>query len=304
MSTPFAKRLKRTLVYFLVRTLVFWFNVTPRGVAMRCGAFLGWLAWLVLPRDRARADANLLRVYGDTLTATERKSICRQFFVNSGKNIADVLRIKRYLRTQIAPLVTVEGLEHFDCAYKAGKGLIGVTGHIGNFELLAAYIASMGYDIAVIGRELYDVRIDKLLVENRAAAGLTNLATTDSPKRIFRWLKDGKALGVLIDTDSMRVRGTFVPFFGIPANTPIGHAMIGLKVGAAFVPGACVRTPDNRYRVIFKPAIEVPSGLSPDDAVTEVTRLCGKALEEIIDSHRDQWIWIHNRWNTRPPNTA
>lgn len=301
---PFTKRIKRSLIYYLAKTCRFWFSLLARPLALLKGAFLGWLAWRLLPGDRRKIDANLTRVYGDKLSAPERARIGRQFFINSGKNLVDVFRFKRHFRSEIAPLVTVDGLEHFDKAYKAGKGLIGVTGHIGNFELLAAYIASLGYEVGVIGREMYDPRLDRMLIENREAVGLTNFATTDSPKHILRWLQSGKSLGVLIDTDSSRVRGEFVPFFGIPANTPVGHAAIGLKVGAAFVPMACVRTANNRYRLIIRPAIELPVDTSPEKAVMAVTALCNKALEEFIDSYKDQWIWLHNRWNTRPPNTA
>jgi Kdo2-lipid IVA lauroyltransferase/acyltransferase len=301
MSGLFVKRVKRKLVYWFVRVCIFWFNLLPRRVALWKGASIGWLAWWLLQGDRRKIDSNLRRVYGDRLTLSERKEIGRRFFINSGKNLVDVLRFRRHF-SQIRPLVEVEGLEHFDRAYKAGKGLIGITGHIGNFELLAAYMASLGYEIAVIGREMYDPRLNQLLVDNRTAVGLTNIATTDSPKRIFRWLHEGKALGVLIDTDSMRVRGMFVPFFGIPANTPIGHALIGLKVGAAFVPGACVRIQNNRYRLIFRPAIEIPPSDSPEAATEKVTLLSSKALEGLIDEYRDQWIWLHNRWNSQPPN--
>ncbi len=304
MSAPFTKRIKRSLIYCFARACKFWFSLLPRPLALWKGASIGWLLWLVSQTDRRKIDANLSRVYGDRLSEAERRQIGRRFFVNSGKNLVDLLRFNRRFRSEIAPLVTVDGLEHFDRAYKAGKGVIGITGHIGHFELLAAYVASLGYDIAVIGREMYDPRLDRMLVQNRESVGLTNFATTDSPKRIIRWLQSGKALGVLIDTDSSRVRGTFVPFFGIPANTPIGHALIGLKVGAAFVPMACVRTAHNRFRLIVRPPIQLAPGLTQDEAVLQVTMLCSKALEEIIDSYRDQWIWLHNRWNTRPPNTA
>lgn len=304
MSVPLTKRIKRSLVYYFACVCRFWLSLLPRPVALWKGASIGWLTWLLLRRDRRKIDANLRRVYGDQLSGRERRRIGRRFFLNSGKNLVDFLRFERHFHSEIAPLVTVDGLEHFDRAYQAGKGVIGVTGHIGNFELLAAYVASLGYEIAVIGREMYDTRLDRMLVKNRESVGLTNFATTDSPKRIFRWLQSGRALGVLIDTDSFRVRGTFVPFFGIPAKTPVGHAMIGLKVGAAFVPMACVRTPNNHYRLIIRPAITVPSGLSQEETVLQVTMLCSKALEEIIDAHRDQWIWLHDRWASRPPNTA
>ncbi len=253
----------------------------------------------MLERDRRRADENLQRAYGDKLTAVQREEICRNFFINSGRNLVDVLRFKRHF-DEIKASVTVEGIEHFDAAYRRGKGMFGVTGHLGNFELLAAYVSSLGYKIAVIGREMYDRRLDALLVSNREAVGLVNIATTDSPKRIIEHLRKGGAIGVLIDIDSMRVRSAFVPFFGTPANTPIGQSVIAVKTGAALVPIACVRESENRYKVIVRPEIIFDrTGDVEKDAFT-ATVLCTRALEEMIDRYRDQWIWIHTRWNTRP----
>jgi KDO2-lipid IV(A) lauroyltransferase len=192
-----------------------------------------------------------------------------------------------------------EGLEFFDRAYKKCDGLIGVTGHIGNFELLAVHIQSLGYNIAVIGRELYDKKIDKLLIENREAMGLTNISTSDSPKVILKWLKSGHALGVLMDNDSFRVRSMFVPFFGRMANTPVGQSVLGLKTGAAFIPMACIRTEKNRYKIIIKPEVIISRTDDFVSDVLEMTRLCSLEIEAIIREYPDQWAWVHNRWHTR-----
>ncbi|MCM2272988.1 MAG: lysophospholipid acyltransferase family protein [candidate division Zixibacteria bacterium] len=293
------KKIKNSSVYLLTISLIWLFNVLPRKASIAIGGALGKLAWRMLKRDRRRADENLLRVYGEKLTEVQREEICRSFFINSGRNLVDVLRFKRHF-DEIKASVTVEGIEHFDAAYRRGKGMFGVTGHLGNFELLAAYVSSLGYKIAVIGREMYDRRLDALLVSNREAVGLVNIATTDSPKRIIEHLRKGGAIGVLIDIDSMRVRSAFVPFFGVPANTPIGQSVIAVKTGAALVPIACVRESENRYKVIVKPEILFDrTGDVEKDAFT-ATVLCTRALEEMIDRYRDQWIWIHTRWNTRP----
>lgn len=297
---PSLKTIKRSLVYLLTRFLVFFFNIVPRRVALFLASWLALAAWKLLPRERYRVFRHLSAVYKDTLTPSEKNLIGRNFFVNSGKNLADVFRFRKHFHSEIKHLVTVEGLEYFEQAYQNGKGILGITGHIGNFELLAAYIADRGYEIAVIGREMYDPRLDKLLVENREAMGLVNFATTDSPKKIFSWLKEGKALGVLIDNDSFRVRGMFIPAFGRLSNTPVGQTIIGLRAGAAFLPMACLRTRDNRYKVIIYPPVEYAHGDTSDNCIYQVTLKCTKALEEIIDSHKDQWSWIHNRWRTKP----
>ena len=294
------KKLKRTSVYNLTRLLFFVFNIIPRRTAVFIGGWMGLAAWKLFPRDRFRIIHHLNLVYKDNLSLKEKNAISRNFFINSGKNLADVIRFKKHYRNEIKPKITSEGLEYFDRAYKEGRGVFGVTGHIGNFELLAVYLAELGYDIAVIGREMYDSRIDKLLVENREVMNLTNISTTDSPRKLLAWLKDGKAVGVLIDTDSFRVRGMFIPAFGRLSNTPVGQTIIGLKTESAFLPMACIRTADNHYKIIIKPPVEYIEGDTSEDQVYQVTLKCTKALEEIIHQYPDQWIWLHNRWRTKP----
>jgi KDO2-lipid IV(A) lauroyltransferase len=297
------KKLKRDAVYLLTRSAFLLFNIIPRKLAVFLGACAGLAAWAIQRKDRHKINRHLSLVFGDSLFHRQKHLIARDFFVNTGKNLTDVFRFKKHFTTEIKPLVTVEGLEEFGAAYKRGKGLIGITGHIGNFELLAVYIASLGYRIAVIGRELYDGRLDKMLVENREALGLTNFSTSESPRTILSWLKSGGALGVLIDTDSTRVRGAFVPFFGRMANTPIGQSLLGLRAGAAFLPMACVRTDNNRYRIVIKPEVHVELTGNVDEDAYCMTLECTKVLEKIIAENRSQWIWLHNRWHTSPKNT-
>ena len=298
------KKLKRDAVNVLTHLAFLLFNVIPRRLAVFVGACLGLVAWAVLTRDRYKIFRHLTLVFGDRMTSHQKRNIARSFFVNSGKNLADMCRFKNYYATEIKPLISIEGLDEFDAAYKRGKGILGITGHIGNFELLPVYFANLGYRIGVIGREIYDRRLDSLLVGNREAFGITNFPTTESPRNILRWLKTGGVLGVLIDTDSIRVRGTFIPFFGRLANTPFGQSLLGLRTEAAFLPVACLRTSDNRYRIIVKPEVRIkPSGNAEEDAY-RMTLGCTKALEEIIEENKSQWIWLHNRWHTRPENTA
>jgi KDO2-lipid IV(A) lauroyltransferase len=298
------KKTKRTAVYLLIRLVAWLVNVVPRRVAVYLGGWLGLAAWRLSVRERHKAVRHLTLVYGDQLTHRDKLAIGRSFFANSGKNVVDVLRFRKNFAREIKPLVEVEGMEHFVAAWHRNQGVIGVTGHIGNFELLAAFIQSEGYDSAVIGRELYDPRLSRLLIENREAVGLTTIATTDSPKRVIGWLRGGKALGVLIDTDSHRVRGEFIPAFGRWSYTPVGQTILGLKTGAAFVPMACLRTPEDRYRLVIRPEIRIEPSGNFDADVYNVTLKCTRALEEIIREHPDQWPWQHNRWRTRRPRQA
>jgi len=291
-----AKRFKHATLYYLVRVVWFLFNHFPRAMAISLGCAIGALAWRMIKRDQDIVVKNLSLVYGDSLSLAEKVAIGKGFFVNSGKNIADIMRLKRSFQSEILPAMECEGIEHLDAAYRRGKGVIAITGHIGNFELLAAFVASRGYKTAVIGRELHDPRLNELLVANRTAMNLVNVLTTDPPIRLMRLLRDGYIIGVLIDIDSHRIRNAQIPFFGHPANTPIGQSILGLRSGAAFVPGFCLRLPNNRYKVIFQPEITTSELSDSEAAVVDVTTRCSKSLETAIDQYRDQWIWLHRRF--------
>lgn len=273
--------------------------MVPRSIALAVGASLGYLAYLFYARDRNKADSHLQLAYGDSLDARQRKIIIRNMFINFGKNGADVFRFKKFYHKEIKDLVDVEGLEYFDKVYNRGKGLIAVSGHIGNFELMAIHMANIGHKSAAIARELYDKRLNELLVDNRRSLGLAMVDTHDSPRQALRFLKQGYVLGVLIDTDSIRVRSMFIPAFGRLSNTPVGQSMLGLRAGAGFVPIACVRN-GKRYKIVIHPEVTIEKSNNFEKDVYNITRKCTEELEKIITEYKDQWIWLHNRWNTRP----
>ena len=294
------KKIKNNSIYLFLRGIIWFFNLMPRGAAVFLGATLGYFGSLIFRKDRYKADSNLHLAYGEALPRQERKRIIQQMFINFGKSAADVIRFRKYYVSELKPLVNIEGLNHFDAVYNRGKGIIVVTGHIGNFELMAVHMAALGYKVAAIGRELYDKRLNRLLVDNREKMGVVNIDTHDSPRKAIKLLNQGYALGALMDTDSIRVRTMFIPAFGRLSNTPVGQSILGLRTGAGFLPMACVRVA-NSYKIIIKPEILVERSDNFEEDVYIVTAKCTRALEEIITEYKDQWIWLHDRWQTRPP---
>lgn len=294
------KRTRRSLVWNLAAALITIVNLLPRRLAQGAGSWLGLAAWWGLKKDRYKIARHLTLALGDQFSDSDRHRIGRQFFVNAGQNLIDLIRFKRHFHKEIESRVSVDGLEYFEQALARGRGVIAVTGHIGNFELLAAYMATRGYPCAAIGRELYDRRFDQWLVTNREAMGVTNFATTDPPRKLIKWLRAGKVIGVLIDTDSFRVRSVFVPVFGRLSATPVGPGLVGLHCDSAFVPMACLRLPGDRYRIVIKPPIQFERSENHKADAEKVIMLSTNALEGIIRDWPEQWIWLHNRWHSRP----
>jgi len=295
-----AKRIKNNIVYRGAVILFTVINIIPRKCAIFTGEALGLAAYLLIRKERHKAHTNLDRAYGDDITYRRKKEIARRCFITFGRSAVEAMRLRRHFDGEIRRDVEVVGLEKFQAAYDRGKGIVAFTGHVGNFELLAAWVAQSGYKSAVIGRELYDKRLDKMLVANRAELGLVNVQTDDSPRKILRLLRDGYAIGFLIDTDSFRVAGDLTPFYGRLAKTPTGPTELGLLSGAAFVPMFCLSFPGGKYRLIFGDELIPESRERSRENVYRITSRMTKVIENLIREYPEQWIWMHNRWHTRP----
>lgn len=294
--------LKRSIKLGIIQSLRLALSKSPREISRFGGALFGLALYRIQKRDSFRACRNIQIAYGSAVSAAKARSIARQAFVNAGLNVADVVRLETKYPGELASLIDVEGLEFFEKAYQKGKGVIATNGHIGNFELLAAFCARHGFKTAVIGRELYDKRLDEILLGIRRANNVVNINTTEV-RKFIRALRNGYAVGVLIDTDSQRVRSGYVESYGRLAYTPLGQTIIGLKLGASFAPLVCHRIGKRYLLKFFK---EIHPGKFPNTsegrllAALDLTWRIRKLLDAEVDGDPTQWVWTHNRWNTRP----
>jgi KDO2-lipid IV(A) lauroyltransferase len=294
------KRIKNWFIYRLITSLLILFNLLPRKNALCLGKTLGGWAFFLLKDSRKTALKNLKFAFGKIQSQKELKRMALESFENIGKNAVDVARFGKLSPQKINKFVKVEGFQHFDSAYNEGKGVIALTGHVGNFELLAAYLSLKGYKLSVISRDVYDLRLNRLLIKNRESVGLENISSSDDIGKIVRVLKAGKTLGVLADQDSTRVKGIFVNFFGKDARTPVGPAFLHLKLGSPIVPMFILRNKNEKYRIIVKPALEFHTSGDKNKDIKDLTQKYTCVLEKIIREYPSQWIWMHRRWKSRP----
>jgi KDO2-lipid IV(A) lauroyltransferase len=293
------KRLKNWFLYRFITSIIFVLNLLPRKSSISLGGFLGKLAYFIIADARKRTRNNLKLAFGKEKNERELKKLALDVFENVGKNVADAVRLKDMKWEEIEKITEIEGLEYFDDAYKMGRGVVAVTGHIGNFELSASYLSLKGYKLSVIGRELYDRRLDALLVESRQSVGLENIPSTASVKQVIKALRSGRVLGVLADQDSTRVRGVFVNFFGRVARTPVGPALLAYKTGSPIVPVAIVRGGDDKHKIMVKEPVELACSGDKEKDIIETTQRYTQVLESIIREYPSQWLWMHDRWRSK-----
>ena len=160
-------------------------------------------------------------------------------------------------------------------------------------------MAMRGLNPNIIGTPLKDKRLNELLWQYRNAHGAIAIARGKETFRLIKVLKSGGSVALLIDQDT-KVQTVFVDFFGIKAATPVGATVLALKTGAAVVPSYIYLGEDNLQHMYILP--EIPMRVSGDEDADIVfnTQVLTNFIEEQIRKHPDQWVWMHERWKTRP----
>jgi Kdo2-lipid IVA lauroyltransferase/acyltransferase len=255
---------------------------------------LGVMAYFVLAKSRRTALLNLRFIYGNTFTDKEIRRTALRVFENLGKCGYDAARVGHLAPEAVVKMVRVKGLENLDAAMARGRGVIGVTGHVGNWELLAAYLSKTGYRVNVLASRMKDARLGRLVSDMRRRAGLTTIERTSGLKDALRCLGRGEILGILIDQDTA-VDSVVVDFLGKPAKTAVGPVKLALHTGAAVVPMAAMGSADGTYRI----DVGEPLVLSGDreELAADVAKV-SKAVEAFIVRDPAQWVWMHKRWKS------
>jgi len=249
----------------------------------------------VVPRLRRTALSNLEMAY-PTMSSAERERIADGVFASIGRLLVSMARFPRIDESNVSEWIRYEGLEYFEQAKQRGKGVLFATGHLGNWELSAFAHGLMMEPMHVVVRRLDNPLIDGLVARLRSCSGNRVIEKRDFARGILRALANNEAVGVLIDQNSSPEEGVFVDFFGVPACAFTGFARIAARSGATVIPGFALWSKhERRYVLRFYKPIEMTG-----DAAADTRRLQHK-LEEIIRHYPDQWLWIHRRWKTRPP---
>ena len=295
------QRLIRNVIVWGVAALRSGAGILPWNAGVALGGRLGAWAFALLPSARRRALTHLITAFPSGMSDAARRRIARLSFANLGRSLFELLMLSSHPRTPIERLCTVEGEDCLKTALAVGRGVIFLTGHLGNWELMAALVTRRGYPASVVATPLYDPRLDRLLVDARAAQGVHTISrgSPSSAKHLLSCLRRNAILGMLIDQDT-DVEGVFVPFFGRPAHTPAGAATLALKTGAAVVFGFILRDGGHRHRLIIRGPVELIRTGDHVRDVSENTALFTREIERAIRAYPEQWVWMHNRWKRQP----
>jgi len=291
------------LEYLVARALLAILALLPLSFARRVAVAGSRVLFACLPRLRRIGLRNLELAFSD-LSPTERRQLLEQSFENFGRIIADFAHFPRSTPTDLAARVESSLPQAWEVRYRAakvaGRGVIFVTPHLGNWEMLALAMSAIFEPIAYLARPLDNPLLDRYTSRVRSRFGNRPINKRDSVLQGLAILDGGGNLGLLADVNTLQRDGIFVPFFGHLACTTRSVAMLALRTDALIVPVCCVWN-TNRYRILVGEPVEaVRSASYAKKNIIDTTALYTAEIEKFIRDYPGQWIWIHRRWKTRP----
>lgn len=280
--------------------MIFLSNLMPRTVWIRSIGSLGVIAYHVASYYRMLTTRHLTMVFGKEKSPAEIKALSKQVFRFIAMNSADLIRgFSITERSKYDKLMISKGVEHAEAARAKGKGVMFLTAHIGAFEFLGMELAFRGYKPLIVGTPLKDKRLNDLLWENRIKLGATAVERGKDMLKVIKNLKSGGSMIILIDQDT-KVKSRFINFFGFPCATPVGASIIAMKTGAAVVPVMVHMRDDLMQEFNYYPEVPMDNtGNEELDIVTNTQRM-SDAGEAEIRKYPAQWVWMHERWKTKP----
>jgi KDO2-lipid IV(A) lauroyltransferase len=295
-------------VYWLFRLAI----VLTRPLPLRLGY---WFAervalicyWVIFPRQRKALNANLAHV----LQSDDAKfvdSVARRSFRNFGKYVVDFIHFPSITRDEVKRRLRFDQWDELNACTTSGRGVIVATIHFGNWDLGAAAMAAYGYPVNAIAETFPYERMNALVQGSRAKLGMTVIGHDRMGPTVFKALRRGEVLALLVDVAASESAGLRIDFFGAPALVSPAAARIALRTGAWVVPAVVLRGPQDDVEI--RPVIDTslrdfaPTGDEERD-VRELMRLTMASLERMIRLHPDQWFIFRKLWgNTAAARTS
>lgn len=279
--------------------MLFAFRLVPLAVRKAIFIALFKLFYHVSLKSRLIVLHNLLRSFPEKDTdeiIKIAKGVYRHFAIVA----AEFFELPQITKENIHQWVDVEGMGNYLAAVAQGKGVLSIVAHFGNWELMTIAVPMYLKPMYIVYRPLDSPVIDNMVEYVRTMNGNELIPKGGSGKRIIELLKENHIIGILSDQNVAAYEGVFVDFFGRPACTGVGLAVMAMRSGAPVVPAFMARQPSGKYKLILKPAMEA---ICTDDYESDLqfnTQRFTKEVEDIIREYPDQYFWFHQRWKTKP----
>lgn len=278
-------------------------KMLPGGSSWRLGHRIARLYFL-FGRSRRRILLQNLRAAFPEKTVAEIDRIASACIENFGATLLDFLESSELSREEILSRIRLSSEEHLAEARARGKGVFLLSAHFGSWEIGAVRVGLLGEPIASVVRPLDNPFLEEELSRRRTRFGNRLIRKRDAAREILRAMRRNETVAILVDQNVLAEEAIFVPFFGRPAATTPSLALLQRKTGAAVVPVFTWPEGSGRYRVEFEKPILAEDFDSPEadrnERIWRATARYMAVTEDAIRKNPAAWLWMHNRWRTRP----
>lgn len=272
----------------------------PHPASRAVCAVLGALSYWLWPRLR-RVGLFNLRLAFPEWPERRRRKVLFQLFQNLARMLSDFAHFPRLNRSNIESLIVYDGFENYAQAKSLGKGVLFLTAHFGSWELSSFAHGLYGFPCNFVVRGLDNPLIDALVNSYRSRSGGRAIEKKDFAFQALRALKQGEAVGILMDQNMLPAEGIFTEFFGRAASTTMGPARVAQKTGVPIVLGLVLWNAKLRKYTLRFDRVAWLRRRDPEEEIAANTQNFTRLIEEYVRRYPDHWLWVHRRWKTRPP---
>jgi KDO2-lipid IV(A) lauroyltransferase len=293
---------KSRAIFYLMTAILHALSLLPDFILYQLGVIGGFLGYC-LDRRHVKIGMKNLSIAFPERSEAERRRILRASYINLGKGGAEYVRLGGFFHTRLRDRVRYERFDYWEEVMRKypGKGLLVLSAHFGNFELMACAHAMHGYQINLVHHTQRFLAGDALMTFARERCGVEILRKHSAARAVLKALRSGDLVGVPFDQNAKRSEAVWVPFFGEPAATASGLARLVAISGAPVVPAFIVREPDGRHhRIEIQDEVPIQRTGDAEADVLENTRRFVKTIEDIVRRYPEQFLWTHRRYRTRP----
>ncbi len=288
--------------YLALMIVMIPFALLPPKLSAALGEKLGTLLYHLLSKWRRKGvqtvTAMLPYMQAQPSWNSQENSpdlIIRKVFSNIGILIAELSRLYLGTGKSLIDAVEFRGLENYENARNKGHGIIGITAHCGNWELMALALGLRTTPIAVVARTMKKDYFSKILEKLRGRFGNRVIYRDNGVKEMLLFLKGGGLIGILPDQKVLAPHGILVDFLGKPCWTTVMPVKLALKTGSPILP-FFIHRENGRNIVTIQPALELLTTGSDEERILDGSTKMNLAIENHILQYPAQWNWLYRRW--------
>lgn len=280
---------------FLLRAIAWGYHLAPTRLRNFFGQFLGWSLFKLHFREGVVMQ-NLKLAYPDLTESQQVSKLHSQSYEHLGHLFLEILMLFGPFKEFVQKHVFINGYENWKTAHDQGRGVLFLSSHVGNWELMAAGGALAGMDLMLVTKHLKPEWLHQSIVRGRLSCGVSGTYEPKTFRDVLKHLKNKGTVGIVLDQYAGAPVGVRVPFFGVPVGTHTVLAALAKRTGAKIVPVVNYRLPDGRTRVDIEPAIAWEAHEDPNYELAANTARFAQILESHVRAHPDQWLWTHRRF--------